>query len=216
LTKAKWDEVPTLFFRFGSFSKDGVVEQARVVRNITDAHRSTSYTVASSAQDQEELWSARKAALWSMLALRQSPTDKVWTTDVAVPLSKLADIIEWTKREIEASGILGSIVGHVADGNFHSLLLFDEKNRHAAEDIVHRMVEKAISMDGTATGEHGVGLVKRDYLESELGKTTVDMMRKVRLAIKCILGDRWRLCLVEKLTEVSNAVKAGAGPAVHS
>ena len=110
--------------------------------------------------------------------MKQSPTDMVWTTDVAVPMSRLPAIIEQTKADIKRSGLLGSIVGHVGDGNFHSILLFPEEKRHMAEGLVHRMVEKAIEMKGTAAGENGVGLVKRDYLEKELGKTTVDTMRK--------------------------------------
>jgi D-lactate dehydrogenase (cytochrome) len=103
----------------------------------------------------------------------------VWITDVAVPLSRLADIIERTKVDIKDSGLLGSIVGHVGDGNFHTLLLFAEHQRDIAEGLVHRMVDMAIDMEGTVSGEHGVGLVKRDYLEAELGKTTVDTMRMV-------------------------------------
>jgi D-lactate dehydrogenase (cytochrome) len=114
-----------------------------------------------------------------MLALKKSPTDKVWITDVAVPLSRLADILEKTKEDIQDSGLLGSIVGHVGDGNFYSLFLFSEEQRPIAERLVHRMVNIAIEMEGTAIGEHGVGLVKRDYLESELGKSTVDTMRMV-------------------------------------
>ena len=179
LTSSIWDEKPTLFFKFASSSKHSVLEQTATAQRIAKSHDSVSYTRASSSQEQQELWSARKAALWSMLSLKKSPTDNVWTTDVAVPLSKLPEIIEWTKEEIRRTGTLGSIVGHVADGNFHTILLFPEEERATAKSIVRRMVEKAIALDGTASGEHGVGLVKRDYLEWELGQSTVDMMRKV-------------------------------------
>ena len=181
ITRLKWKEEPTLFFKFAS-SDDFIVNHiAKQVGNISKSHGSTSYTFASDENDRDELWSARKAALWSMLAQRQSPTDKVWTTDVAVPLSRLPDIIEFAKSDIEKSGLLGSIVGHVGDGNFHTLLLFPEEKRHIAEGVVHRMVDKAIEMKGTATGEHGIGLVKRDYLEKELGVETVNTMRAVSL-----------------------------------
>ncbi|KIV76822.1 glycolate oxidase, subunit GlcD [Exophiala sideris] len=179
LTKKKWREEPSLFFKFTASTDLVVQDTGKLVGRICNDHRSTSYTFAADQEEREELWSARKNALWSMMALRQNPTDKVWTTDVAVPLSRLADIIEETKADIKQSGLLGSILGHVGDGNFHSLLLFSEDKRHVAEGLVHRMVEKAIQMDGTVTGEHGIGLVKRDYLEKELGKSTVDMMRKV-------------------------------------
>lgn len=179
LTSLKWKEEPTLFFKFAGSDEFIVKHVAEQVGRITKSNGSTTYTFASNENERNELWSARKAALWSMLAQRKSPTDKVWTTDVAVPLGRLPDIIELAKADIEKSGLLGSIVGHVGDGNFHALLLFPEEKRPVAEQIVHRMVEMAIEMNGTATGEHGVGLVKRDYLEHELGKTTVDAMRAV-------------------------------------
>ncbi|KAH7229799.1 hypothetical protein BKA60DRAFT_443178 [Fusarium oxysporum] len=179
LTRLKWKEEPTLFFKFTGSDEFIVDHLAKQVGSITKQNRSTAYKFASDETERNELWSARKNALWSMLAMRKSPTDKVWTTDVAVPLSRLPDIIEFAKADIEKSGLLGSIVGHVGDGNFHTLLLFPEEKRHIAEEVVHRMVDKAIEMKGTATGEHGVGLVKRDYLEKELGKEAVDTMRSV-------------------------------------
>ncbi|CAM1509690.1 Fc.00g000250.m01.CDS01 [Cosmosporella sp. VM-42] len=189
-TTRTWKEEPSLFFKFNGSSDITVRDTSKRVREITQEHGSTSFIFASSRAEREELWLARKAALWSMLALRKSPTDKVWITDVAVPLSRLADIIEKTKADILQSGLLGSIVGHVGDGNFHSLILHSDEQRHIAEGLVHRMVDSAIEMQGTVTGEHGVGLVKRDYLESELGKTTVDTMRMMKAAFDptCILN----------------------------
>ncbi|KAF5601767.1 d-lactate dehydrogenase (cytochrome) [Fusarium pseudocircinatum] len=190
LTRLKWKEEPTLFFKFTGSDEFIVDHLAKQVGTITKQNNSTAYTFASDKTERNELWSARKNALWSMLAMRKSPTDKAWTTDVAVPLSRLPDIIEFAKADIEKSGLLGSIVGHVGDGNFHTLLLFPEEKRHIAEDVVHRMVDKAIEMKGTATGEHGVGLVKRDYLEKELGKEAVDTMRSMKHAFDplCILN----------------------------
>lgn len=92
----------------------------------------------------------------------------MWTTDVAVPMSRLAEIIEITKTDISKSGLLGSMVGHVGDGNFHVILLFNESERRTAEDVVHRMVKRAIAMEGTITGEHGIGLVKRVCFNASL------------------------------------------------
>ncbi|KAG9952805.1 FAD-binding domain-containing protein, partial [Aureobasidium melanogenum] len=114
----------------------------------------------------------------------------VWTTDVAVPISRLPDIVEETKEAISKSGLTGAIVGHVGDGNFHAILLYNDKEHSLAEDLVHRMVKRAIEMEGTATGEHGVGMVKRDYLEHEVGRSTVDLMRKMKLALDplCLLN----------------------------
>jgi D-lactate dehydrogenase (cytochrome) len=117
----------------------------------------------------------------------------VWTTDVAVPISRLPEIIEETKADIQKSGLLGSIVGHVGDGNFHSILLYDAtsaKEQKAVEGVVQRMVERAIAMEGTASGEHGVGIVKRKYLENELGPEAVNLMRRLKLAMdpQCLLN----------------------------
>ena len=180
-TSRTWKEEPSLFFKFNGSTEVAVKDTAGLVKGIAETHGSTSFVFASSADEREELWSARKAALWSMMALRKSPEDRVWITDVAVPLSRLADIIEKTKEDIVQSGLLGSVVGHVGDGNFHTLILYSDEEKGIAEALVHRMVGMAIAMEGTATGEHGVGLVKRDYLELELGKTTVGAMRKVRI-----------------------------------
>ena len=111
-------------------------------------------------------------------------------------MSRLPDIIRETKEDMTNNGVLGGIVGHVGDGNFHStflneeaklktysvlaILLFNEAERHNIEEVVHRMVKRAIEMEGTATGEHGVGIIKRDVLPHELGESTVDAMRRVR------------------------------------
>lgn len=195
LTRRKWAEQPSLFFKFTGNTDLMVQDAAKLTGEISKQQGSTSYLYAVDQEEREELWSARKNALWSVLALRTKPSDRVWTTDVAVPLSRLADIIEEAKLHIERSGLLGTIVGHVGDGNFHALLLFPEEKRHVAEHLVHEMVDRAIAMEGTATGEHGVGLVKRDYLEKELGKTTVDFMRKVSYSLSHL-----NLCLVADLT----------------
>ena len=190
LTKRKWREQPSLFFKFAGSSDVIVQDTAKLVGKISEMHGSTSYAFAADAEEREELWSARKNALWSLMAIRERPTDKVWTTDVAVPMSRLADIIEQSKEEIEKSGILGSILGHVGDGNFHAILMFREEKREIVEGVVKRMVKTALEMEGTATGEHGVGLVKRDYLEKELGRTTVDTMRMVG---RLVSAQMWNL-----------------------
>jgi D-lactate dehydrogenase (cytochrome) len=185
-TSRKWREEPSLFFKFNGVTELASRDAARLVETITTKHGSTSFVFASSDEERSELWSARKAALWSMLALKKSPSDKVWITDVAVPLSRLADIVEETQSDIKQSGLLGSIVGHVGDGNFHTLILFSENQRDTAEGLVHRMVDMAIEMEGTVSGEHGIGLVKRDYLEAELGSAAVNTMRMVCCYSVCL------------------------------
>ncbi|KAI9872881.1 MAG: D-lactate ferricytochrome c oxidoreductase [Pleopsidium flavum] len=188
-TSRTWKEAPTLFFKFTG-TPTGVKEQISIVEKLAKAKGSKSFEFAKSAEEADELWSARKEALWSVMAKRRDDSDHVWTTDVAVPISRLPDIIEQTKEDMSKCGLLGAIVGHVGDGNFHSILLFNEKERKVAEDVVHRMVKRAVEMEGTVTGEHGVGLIKRDYLAHELGETTVDAMRKLKQAFDplCLLN----------------------------
>lgn len=191
MTNKTWKNAPTLFFKF-SGTPQSVKEQISQVQTMAKGSGSTSFEFARSEQEKEDLWQARKEALWSVMAQGEGNDDMaVWTTDVAVPMSRLADIIEITKEDIHNSGLLGSIVGHVGDGNFHSIILYNKKTDfHKTEDLVHRMVKRAIEMEGTATGEHGVGLVKRDYLPHEVGDTTVAAMRRLKLAFDplCLLN----------------------------
>ncbi|KAF2813064.1 d-lactate dehydrogenase-like protein [Mytilinidion resinicola] len=188
MTTKRWAEAPTLFFKFAG-TPSAVKEQVAQVQKMAKATGSRSFEFAKSQEEQLELWSARKEALWSVIS-QQKEGDHVWTTDVAVPISHLPTIIEETKQHISESGLLGSIVGHVGDGNFHSILLWNDSQHAVAEEIVHRMVKRAIELEGTATGEHGIGLVKRDYLPHELGETTVDAMRRLKLAFDplCLLN----------------------------
>nr|POF17041.1 d-lactate dehydrogenase [cytochrome], mitochondrial [Quercus suber] len=189
-TSRSWTEAPTLFFKFAG-TPTSVKEHIGMVRQLAKASGGGSFEFARSAEEAEELWSARKEALWAVMAQRRDPAaDHVWTTDVAVPMSRLAEIIDVTKADIAASGLTGSIVGHVGDGNFHTILLYNDRQRDVADALVHRMVRRAIEMEGTATGEHGVGLVKRDYLPHEIGQDAVDLMRKMKQAFDplCLLN----------------------------
>ncbi|TVY87000.1 D-lactate dehydrogenase [cytochrome], mitochondrial [Lachnellula willkommii] len=188
-TDRSWNEAPTLFFKFAG-TPSAVKEQIGIVRQLAKKTGSKTFEFAKNEEEQIELWSARKLALWSVMAMREDETDHVWTGDVAVPISRLPDIIEETKEDINKSGLFTSIVGHVGDGNFHTILLYNDSQRQKAEEVVHRMVKRAVEMEGTVTGEHGVGLVKRDYLNHELGETTVDAMRKLKLAFDplCLLN----------------------------
>ena len=188
-TSRKWIESPTLFFKFAG-TDSGVKEQIDIVKKVAKKNKNKTFEFAKDAEEAAELWSARKEALWSMMAIRKDPNDHVWTTDVAVPMSRLADIIRETKDDMTANGVLGGIVGHVGDGNFHTILLFNESERKTVEDVVHRMVKRAIEMEGTATGEHGVGIIKRDVLPHELGQSTVDAMRRLKQAFDplCLLN----------------------------
>ncbi|KAK3335320.1 hypothetical protein B0T19DRAFT_4851 [Cercophora scortea] len=187
-TSRQWREAATLFFKF-SGTAQGVKEQIAIVKDIAKKAGGESFDFAKGEQEMKELWSARKEALWSTMAVKKEG-DHVWTGDVAVPMSRLSDIIEETKRDFKTTGLVTSLVGHVGDGNFHIIVLYSDAERKLAEDCVHRMVKRAVEMEGTVTGEHGVGLVKRDYLPHELGETTVDAMRKIKAAFDplCLLN----------------------------
>ncbi|KAF4592377.1 D-lactate dehydrogenase, mitochondrial precursor [Ophiocordyceps camponoti-floridani] len=187
-TSRSWAEAPTLFFKF-SGTPLGVKEQAAQVQKLARQAGALTLEVARDEKEQEELWSARRSALWSVMAAGRE-TDKVWTGDVAVPMSHLPVIIEKTKEDLKSSGLTAGIVGHVGDGNFHVCLLYSDAQREKAEKLMSRMAKRAIEMEGTVTGEHGVGLVKRDYLPHELGETTVDAMRQIKLALDplCLLN----------------------------
>ncbi|PSN71699.1 FAD-binding domain-containing protein [Corynespora cassiicola Philippines] len=191
MTKKTWKAAPTLFFKF-SGTPNSVKEQIGQVQTLAKKTGSVSFDFAKSEQERDDLWQARKEALWSVIAQGSGDDDMaVWTTDVAVPISKLPGLIEWAKGEITKSGLLGSIVGHVGDGNFHSIILYNKKTDYEkAKHLVHDQVKRAIELEGTATGEHGVGLVKRDYLTHEVGRDTVDAMRRLKLAYdpQCLLN----------------------------
>jgi D-lactate dehydrogenase (cytochrome) len=118
MTTRAWKEAPTLFFKF-SGTERGVKEQVSLVRQIALGSGSLSFDFARNDDEQQELWSARKEALWSTMAVK-SDGDHVWTGDVAVPVSRLPDIITETKRDLRSTGLVNTIVGHVGDGNFHS------------------------------------------------------------------------------------------------
>ena len=184
-----WKETPTLFVKF-SGTKSAVEEQVNVLQALAEKHGRESFESSSEPNEISALWAARKTALWSLIAQKRDPNDKFLGSDIAVPISRLAEIIEEANSKIEAAGLLGSTLGHVGDGNFHTSILHGEKDREKAEKIIDDLRRRGIEMEGTVTGEHGVGLTLRDMLELELGENAVDMMRKIKLALDplCLLN----------------------------
>ncbi|SPO06481.1 related to D-lactate dehydrogenase (cytochrome) [Cephalotrichum gorgonifer] len=174
-----WREQPTLFIKFTG-DRESVAHSISQVKSVAEGHGNPHLEFESDEKKQKVLWSARKEALWSMLALRKSGNE-VWTTDVAVPLSRVAELIELSKTDLDRLGLFGSIIGHVGDGNFHETILFDgDKERQQVEHCVHKMVDRALEMHGTCTGEHGVGLGKIDDLQKELGDAPIGVMRGIK------------------------------------
>ncbi|RFU28158.1 hypothetical protein B7463_g8204, partial [Scytalidium lignicola] len=180
----KWKELPTLFFKF-SGTKAGVNENIAMVSAIAKAHGGGNFEFAKDAKEQKLLWSARKESLWSMLALRKEGSE-VWSTDVAVPFSRLADIIEVSKKEMDDLGLFASVLGHIGDGNFHESIMYDRRipgEKEKVEKCVKNMVSRALEMEGTCTGEHGVGIGKKEALLLEVGSDTLGVMKSVKQAL---------------------------------
>jgi len=173
---------PTLFFEFHG-SDAGVREQVENVKAIAADFGADDFQWATRAEDRNKLWQARHDAYYAAIALR--PGCRGIATDVCVPISKLAECILETRKDIDASGLCAPIVGHVGDGNFHIVFVVDPDNADEmkrAEAVNERMVMRAIAMDGTCTGEHGVGYGKIDFLTAEHGEALV-AMRAVKQAL---------------------------------
>ncbi|KAH7176575.1 FAD-linked oxidase-like protein [Dactylonectria macrodidyma] len=183
-----WKEVPTLFFKF-SGTKEGVRDAITRVQKITAANKGGNFEFARDEREQKLLWSARKESLWSMLSLRKEG-EETWSTDVAVPFSRLADIIEVSKKEMDDLGLFASILGHIGDGNFHESIMYNREipgEREKVEKCIKNMVKRALDMEGTCTGEHGIGWGKKESLLWEVGPETLAVMG----SLKGSLDPRW-------------------------
>jgi D-lactate dehydrogenase (cytochrome) len=182
-SKLSLQESPTLFLEFHG-SQAGVAEQSQRFGEIAAEFGGGPFEWETKAEDRTRLWQARHDAYWSMIALR--PGCKGFATDVCVPISKLAECLTATQRDIADMKLVAPIVGHVGDGNFHVGVMIDMNDRDEvarAGRFHERLVERAIAMDGTCTGEHGVGQGKIKYLEAEHGKAAVEVMRSVKRAL---------------------------------
>ena len=176
-------EKPLLLFEFHG-SEHGVKEQAEVVQQIADEHQAIGFEWATRPEDRSRLWQARHNAYFALLQLR--PGCRAISTDCCVPISRLAECLLETKADCEREKIIHGIVGHVGDGNFHVQMLIDPNDPAdiaRAEAVNERMVHRAIAMDGTCTGEHGIGLHKMDFLIHETGEEAVDLMRSIKHAL---------------------------------
>jgi D-lactate dehydrogenase (cytochrome) len=179
-----YEVAPTLFFEFHGLSEASVDEHARATGEIIAEHGAHDYARATSPEDRAKLWQARHDAYYAALALR--PGSRSWTTDVCVPISRLAECIHETKADLADSPLIGPLVGHVGDGNFHLLLPIDPESPSdmaAAGRLVDRLVARALAMGGTCTGEHGVGMGKIKFLEAEHGREAIDVMRAIKQAL---------------------------------
>ena len=173
---------PTLFFEFHG-SAAGVAEQVETVKAIAAEHGGDDFRWATSPESRSKLWQARHDAYYAALALR--PGSKGWPTDVCVPISRLAECIAETKRDLAQSSIPSALAGHVGDGNFHLIFMIDPESREEIAEagrLNDRMVARALEMEGTCTGEHGIGYGKIDFLVAEHGEA-ISVMRSIKQAL---------------------------------
>ena len=176
-------EVPMLFLEFHG-TEASVAEQSQRFGEIATEYGGGPFEWATKAEDRTRLWQARHDVYWASIALR--PGAKGVATDVCVPISRLADCVEETRKEIDELGLLSPIAGHVGDGNFHCMPLVDMDDPDEiarAELFIERLVERALAMGGTCTGEHGVGQKKMKYLEAEHGPEALALMRALKRTI---------------------------------
>jgi len=181
-SKLSLAEKPTLFLEFHG-TDAGVAEQSERFGEIARDFGGGNFDWATQAEDRNRLWRARHDAYYAVKALR--PGAQGYVTDACVPISRLAEAILETKKDIAASGMMAPVVGHVGDGNFHLAILIhpeDKDELKAAEALAHRIAERALAMGGTVTGEHGVGMGKIKYMPAEHGHG-YEIMRQIKRAL---------------------------------
>jgi D-lactate dehydrogenase (cytochrome) len=179
----KLREEPLLLMEFHG-SPAGVKEQAELVQEIASEFGGNAFEWATTPEERTRLWTARHNAYFA--AIQSKPGCRAISTDTCVPISRLADCLLDSVAEANASGIPYFLVGHVGDGNFHFGYLIDPdkpEEREIAEQLNHALVARALRLEGTCTGEHGVGLHKMDFLVTETGEGAVDMMRSIKRAL---------------------------------
>jgi D-lactate dehydrogenase (cytochrome) len=182
-SKTSYHVGPTLFFEFHSDSDRHVEDQARAVEGVAAEHGGLGFVWATRLEDREKLWRARHDALYAALALR--PGARAWTTDVCVPISRLAECITESARDNAGAPFPISLVGHAGDGNFHLNYIIDPAlpaELDEARRLNDRLVMRALAMGGTCTGEHGIGYGKMKHLEAEHG-ASVEIMRTIKRAL---------------------------------
>ncbi|KAJ9477684.1 D-lactate dehydrogenase [cytochrome] 1, mitochondrial [Pseudozyma hubeiensis] len=182
-----YDEKDSLFFKL-SGGEAAVAEAKEAITRaaVKFGAKKESVVFETDKQSAAKIWEGRKAALWAVAATNDAPGFKVWTTDVCVPISALPRLVRESQQDFQKSGLTGTaIVGHAGDGNFHALIPFnaqDEEQTRITTEVVGRLCERAQKLEGTCTGEHGVGMGKIEYLEKELPAGTIRLMKAIKLA----------------------------------
>jgi len=158
---------PTLFFEFHG-SEESNKETIKIVEELSKNNGGGNFQWAESLEERNKLWKARHDVYYSVKALGNNM--KVYSTDICVPISKLVECVSWAEKHIKKNGLVAPMVGHVGDGNFHSLVLYDPNDKEKQKlvrEYSDKLIEKALELEGTITGEHGIGLQKKQYLLKE-------------------------------------------------
>jgi D-lactate dehydrogenase (cytochrome) len=174
---------PTLFVEFHG-TEASVAEQAESLGGIAESHGGSGFAWAREQEARTRLWEARHNAYWAATALL--PGSRAYTTDICVPISALEEAILGAKRDIAESGLTAPIVGHVGDGNFHAAILVrpgDEQALARAWALDRKIVARGLALGGTCSGEHGIGIHKREFLEAEHGAAALEVMRTIKAAL---------------------------------
>jgi D-lactate dehydrogenase (cytochrome) len=182
-SKTSYPVAPILFFEFHGDSERSVQEQAETVKNLAKEHKASGFRLFTTPEERETLWKMRHEAYFANLAIRKG--GKMFTTDICVPISRLADCIVESKKDTANASFPAPIVGHVGDGNFHMSFMLDPENpaEHAeALKLEEKIILRALSMGGTCTGEHGIGAGRLKYLPIEHGMA-LDVMRAIKQAL---------------------------------
>ena len=188
--ETEWPEKPSLFMKIAGPSPEYVEDTAKAAETLAKASGAFSFSLAKDDEEGASIWAARKTALWSLLACKNNPDDKFLSADACVPISALGKIIPAIQAKIDEGGLLGSFLGHVGDGNFHTTVLYSAAEKEKARQIILETQRMAVDLDGTVSGEHGIGIEYRDQVVYELGEESVDAMRKVKFALDplCLLN----------------------------
>jgi D-lactate dehydrogenase (cytochrome) len=179
-SKLTLKEVPTLFFEFHG-SPLGVKEQAELTQQITHEHGGGGFEWSANPEDRTRLWQARHNAYFACLQMQAG--SRILNTDICVPISKLADSIEASRKLLKQSRLKSAILGHVGDGNFHALISIDPNKPEdmvEAERLNGLIVQEALTVGGTSTGEHGVGMHKIQFMNQEHGLESIEVMRSIK------------------------------------
>ncbi|KAH6935636.1 hypothetical protein HPB50_007209 [Hyalomma asiaticum] len=182
--KTDYKVAPTLFLEFHGSSDQAVREQVDMVTDIAQSNGATEMEWAREPEERSKLWKARHAIFYATCAMR--PNTRCYVTDVCVPISRLPALVAAAKEDIAQHGIQATVVGHVGDGNFHTMMLFDpQDSKETADifDVAHKLANRALDLNGTSTGEHGIGIGKRSLLVRELGESGIQLMRTLKNAV---------------------------------